>query len=73
MEQIKIDELYAVARVTASLLTGKAKKTEFTHYVWFYENVTDILARNIQPVIPASLYKGGSNVDPEKRIMEAQP
>jgi len=45
MDQTSIDEMYAVAKVTNSLLTGRAKKAEFEHYVWFYEQVTDILAR----------------------------
>jgi hypothetical protein len=45
MDQNSVDELYAVARVTDSLLTGKAKKADFPHLVWFYEQVTDILAR----------------------------
>ena len=45
MTQTFVDELYAVARVTDSLLTGKAKKADLPHYVWFYEQVTDILAR----------------------------
>ena len=43
--QTFVDELYAIARVTDSLLTGKAKKADLPHYVWFYEQVTDILAR----------------------------
>lgn len=118
MDQIRIDELYAVAKVTNSLLSGKAKKTEFKHYIWFYEQVTDILARALadhdersiraepeiprtplteyeknllehiltrhaQPVIsgtlykggnnPAGLYIGGSNEDPDRKIMETQP
>jgi Mg2+ and Co2+ transporter CorA len=45
LDQTSVDELYAVARVTNSLLTGRAKKAEFKHYVWFYDEVTDILAR----------------------------
>lgn len=45
MKQIRIDELYAVAKVTNGLLTGRAKKSEIKHYVWFYDQVTDILAR----------------------------
>ena len=45
MNLISIEELCAVARVTDSLLTGKAKKADFQRYVWFYEQVTDILAR----------------------------
>ena len=45
MTQTFVDELYAVARVTDSLLTGKAKKADLPHYVWFYEQITDILAR----------------------------
>ena len=45
MDQTSIDELYAVAKVTDGLLTGKAKKEDFQHYVWFYEQVTDILTR----------------------------
>ena len=45
MDQTSIDELYAVTRVTDGLLTGKAKKADFPHLVWFYEQVTDILAR----------------------------
>ena len=45
MDQNSIDELYKVARVTEGLLTGKAKKADFPHLVWFYDQVTDILAR----------------------------
>jgi len=45
LEQVRVDELYAVARAMNNLLTGKAKKAELHHYVWFYEQVTDILAR----------------------------
>ena len=48
-----IGELNAVAKVTDSLLTGYKKKVDFNRYIWFYENVTDILARHI-----AAIHKG---------------
>ena len=45
-----IDELNAVAKVTNTQLTGYKKKADFNRYIWFYENVTDILARHIAAV-----------------------
>jgi len=52
MSQTFVDELHAVARVTDSLLTGKAKKADLPRYVWFYEQVTDILARALVEAQP---------------------
>ena len=45
-----LKELLAVAKVTDSLLTGYKKKVDFNRYIWFYENVTDILARHIAAI-----------------------
>ena len=45
LSQIRVDELYALAKVTESQLSGKALKSDFNRYLWFYDQVTDILAR----------------------------